>query len=305
MDSAWESWIRPVVLIVVAGTLGALWYFNVIPDAVVGGALGVAVLVGAVGAVWHQVRHAAPGSTLKRLGLVVITAATLVALWSPWVLLGPGGEIAGADITEGAPALAIPATGGGPDPYRVYFHGTPAYWSSTASVNLALDGKPGTLRATRLGRLDTQTAQGQGQGGGREVKRRDLVWPVVADLSVGGQVIVHESEPGTLSWPAHVEVHHAPPAPALPLAAGGAVLLFALVVEATNKRRQRSWISTFAAASPLATILFGAWYAPGHLTATVFGAALVSAIGGTVVSYSLLPLFRMRLAPPAEQPVEA
>ncbi len=131
------------------------------------------------------------------------------------------------------------------------------------------------------------------------MKRRDLVWPVEADLSAGGRVIAHETQPGTLSWPAHLEVHHAPPSPTLPAVVGGVVLLFALVIEATNKRRARSWLSTLAAATPIFTVLFGVWFTPGHLTAAIFGASLVAAVGGTLLSYALLPLFRSRLAPPA------
>lgn len=306
MESPWESWIRPLLLIVVAVGVGAAWYFDLIPDAAVGIPLGAGALAVAAAMVWTHVRAVAPSPLLRHLGTAVIGAAVVVALWSPWRILGPGGEIVSADLTEEIPALEIPPTGDGPDHYRVYFHGAPAFGSDSAAVNLELDGKPGTQPAMRLGRLDTQQTKGSGRGGGRPVKRRDLVWPVQADLSAGGRVIAHETQAGTLSWPAHLEVHHAPPSPTLPAAVGGIVLLFALVIEATNKRRARSWLSTLAAASPIFTLLFGVWFTPGHLTAAVFGATLVAAVGGTLLSYALLPLFRSRLAPPAPAgPLEA
>ncbi|TNF32281.1 MAG: hypothetical protein EP329_10750 [Deltaproteobacteria bacterium] len=288
-----------MLLIVVAAAVGAGWYFDVIPDAYVGVPLGIAVVVGAGGAVWLQVRHVAASPRLKVLGAVGIVLALVVGVWSPWSILGPGGQIAAADIAVDDPVLTIPPVGDGPAAYRVYFHGEPAYGSTSTAVNLTLEARPGTEPLHRLGRLDTQTTKGSGRGGGKEVKRRDLVWPVVADLSAGGRVITHEPQRGTLSWPAHVEVHTAPPSPVLPAVAGGVIALFALIIEATNRRRQRSWLSTLAASAPIFTVLFGVWFAPGHITAAVFGAALVAAVGGTLVSYSLLPLFRMKLAPPA------
>lgn len=298
MESPWESWIRPLLLIVVAAAVGAGWYFDLIPDAYVGVPLGALVLVGASVAVWLQVRHTAPSPRLKLLGGIAIVAASAVALWSPWSILGPGGKVAGADIAVEEPVLTIPPTGHGPEAYRVYFHGAPAFGSTSTSVNLTLEGRPGTEPLHRLGRLDTQRTKGNGRRGGQEVKRRDLVWPVVADLTEGGRLVAREPKPGTLSWPAHLEVRHAPPSPVLPVAVGGVIALLALGVEATNRRRQRSWLSTLAAATPIFSVLFGVWFAPGHITAAVFGAGLVAAVGGTVVSYSLLPLFRSKLAPP-------
>jgi|GEM_PF-3472829 len=303
MESPWESWIRPVLLIVVAAAVGAGWYFDLIPDVFAGVALGVAALVGASVVVWLQVRHAAASPRLKALGGIAIVAAAAVALWSPWSILGPGGQIASADVGVDAPTLAVPPTGDGAAPYRVYFHGAPAYGSTSTSVNLELDGLPGGEPLRRVGRLDTQKSKSE--RGSREVKRRDLVWPVTADLSRGGRVIVHETEAATLSWPVHVEVRHAPPSPVLPAVAGGVILLFALGIEATNRRRERSWLSTLAAGTPIFTVLFGVWFAPGHLTAAVFGAALVAALGGTLLSYTLLPLFRMKLAPPPPAPADA
>ena len=298
MDSAWESWIRPVLLIAVAGLAGLAWYFGWVPDAAIGAPLGLGAASAAAVAVGLRVRVAAASPFVARLSWATLAGALAVALWSPWVVLGPGGELAGADLTVEAASVTVPPTGDGPDRYRVYFHGRPAFGSANASVHLEL-AAPGAAgaKASRTGRLDTQQLQ-SGRGGGKAVQRRDIAWPLTFDLSAGATLSVREDPPASVAWPTHVEIHRAPPLPAAPIAAGLAVTLLALALEAQNKRRARSWLSTLAAASPFYTLLFGLWYAPGNLTATVFGATLVSAVGGTIVSYGLLPLFRRRLAPP-------
>lgn len=304
MDDAWEDWIRPLLLIVVAALAVLVWYLEWVPDGVFGLALGALVAVVAAVAVGARVVAHAATPAARWVGLLVVFGSLALAGWSPWRLLGPDAVVAAGDVGEDGGRVALPGVGAGKDAYRVYLHGEPHYGKADAELRLTLWTRPGEAHVVRHGRVDTRQS-GQGRAA-RTVRHHDLSWDVAADLSEGGRIEVHEVSERQLEWPVHVELRRAPAPVGLALTGGALLLALGLLVERRATKRQRMWLTTLAVATPLFTALFGLWFSPGNLTKAVFGAALAATLIGAFVSYPLLAVARrIGARPPPASTAEA
>ncbi|PIE20157.1 MAG: hypothetical protein CSA66_01215 [Proteobacteria bacterium] len=292
MDSAWEDWIRPLLIIALAGLAGLAWYLEWVPDVVVGVALAAALALAAAGAVAYRMWERCRSPRLRYLAGALIAGSVALAAWSPTLLVGPGATRFEAELTREAPTADLPALGSGADDYRLYLHGAPYTGKGEARVSLALWGAPGDPHIAKRGKLRKVTTGGGAGQKSRTVESHDLTWLISVDLSSGGRVEVEELSDKTLRWPVKVSLGRAPAPSAIAGGLGGLLLVLALLVETRVTKGLRTWLSTLAASAPGFTILFGLWYSPGHLTETVFGAALVALVIGTVISYPLLAIAR-------------
>lgn len=299
MDDAWEDWIRPLLLIVVAGLAVLVWYLEWVPDGVFGAALGLLVAAAAGVVVGAKVVTHAASRAARWLGLLAVVGSLALAAWSPWRLLGPDAVVAAGDVARDGGRVELAAVGAGRDAYRVYLHGEPHYGKADAELRLTLWGRPGDSHVVRQGRVDTRQS-GQGRAA-RTVAHHDLSWDVAADLSAGGRIEVHEISERQLEWPVHLELRRAPAPTGVALGVGALLLVLGLFVERRAARKQRMWLTTLAVAAPVFTALFGLWFSPGNLTKAVFGAALAATLIGAFVSYPMLAVARrVGARPPAE-----
>ncbi|MCB9734720.1 MAG: hypothetical protein H6745_19215 [Deltaproteobacteria bacterium] len=288
--NAWEEWGRQVAGIVVAGLLILAWYLGWIPDVVTGLVLLLGAIVAGVAVVGLRTRALALSAQGRNLGYAALVGGVVLALLAPWSLMGPGSDKGSGETSESGQVLTFAPQGSGPGSYELYVHGQPSLNHNEVALKLAL-----TEAATGKTYHRRATFEAHTQGRGRRatsIKRYDDAWPVVADLSKGATLTMIPDNNAAIAWPVHYELHGAPLSPAWYLVPMVAVLALALVAERKTRRRERTGLTIFVATAGVFGVLFGIWYAPGRLTTTVFGAALVATVGGALIAYPALALAR-------------
>ncbi len=294
-ESAWESWIRPLLVVALVVGLGVAWWAGWLPDA----ALGWPLLVGLVlvsGALAVR-EHWRPRDKGRLLAAALALAAVAVAAWGPAAMLSDRGRLAAGDLSGPSARLSVPPRGAARERVVVYVHGEPAGERAQVTVSLDTPGPEGaTQHFEHKGELVDRLVGGR--GGAKAVRNTEIVWPVRADLGRGAALAVSSERADAVDWPVHVEVREAPPAGKGFMIAAGLLALFAAVVDA--RRRPRGAALTWIAfGSGVFSAAFAYWYAPGLMVKTVFGAALAAMVGGLVVSWPIVGLLRRRLRPQA------
>ena len=290
-QSAWESWVRPVLVIAVAGAVGALGWFEVIPDA----ALGLVVLLAAAVVPTLLVVVQATGSLVRprrrAAAAVAVLGSLAVAAVVPWQALGPDAVLAEGAIEHDGGSLALPEIGSGESRYVFFIHGEPGGSSPSAEVDLRL--LPTGARRPRVHTAQFTTAKQVGlERRAQGTDHHDLSWPLKADLSRGAGLTAAAKGSGRLRWPILVSLHGVPAGVAPLLLAGLPFLLLGLWLDATCRSVRRSRLAMIAGGAIALGVLFGQLYVPGGATRAAVISVLLAGVAGAAPALLLTSIAR-------------
>lgn len=289
LEEAWESWLRPVLLLALAGLGFAAYALGFISPLVTAELLGASlVLVGLVVNAAHTIRVASSPRSRVLAGAIGGVGAVLTVLML-WQLLLPGSPDVSGTLRKAGDVVTLGAAQGG----RVVVEGTPHASldkeARTTKFILALHGSGGYQSMTADFRAEDKRPQGPQQRGGQSgafLGTSFELKPLGDDVTLRLQSI----EPaGSMDLEVHVYRS------ALPIVwLGGALAVLALLsalLEAGLRPTVTNTYLTIGVASAAAFAFFArGGIAPRNAVMAFIGRALVSAIVGGIVGATLPPL---------------
>lgn len=295
LEEAWESWIRPVLMILVVGALAGAHMLGWIAPLTT--ATIVAVVFVLVALAWNTAHSVgvARGRGL-RAGLAVLgIAATVLGVSELWMALSPG--VPDATVTFEAPGdvVNVGSVPGG----RLVVEATPlpavAHDGRQVSFTLSLRGSDGHQAASEHFRLgNTKPANPRSRGGGAP----EFLATAFVLQSLGDDVqlrLASMEPPGVVSLAVHVYAH---PVPIMLVA--GALVLLALGIAVLESRVRTTSSGTYLSIGVATAATFGfmaqAGIAPSNALMSLLGRLLLSAVVGGVVG-AMLPWIMRKVRP--------
>lgn len=290
VETAWEGWIRPLLLILAVLALGLAWWMVWLPDRGLGVVLLVGVIVGVVGQLGRYIHRASASRAVKLGASIVVVGAAVLAGWASWRTLGPQRHIATVRLAPDSASARLPPVGSGPSRYDLRVSATPRGDPERLRLQLRVEPARDTvlLREVELRATGPERA-GEGSSRARHATRRT---PRI-DLGGGASVRLDPADPDRLDGPARLHLLRPNVRPARILLLSLPLLLLAGLLDARHPRALGGHATTVAAGTAAFGVLLADWAAPGRVTPAVLGAVLLGALAGTLCALVLPPLLRL------------
>lgn len=301
LEEAWESWLRPVLLILAVLALAGAHLLGWLAPLTTATIVAVAFVL--VALVWNTAHSVAlaRGRGLRAGLLVLGLAATALGVSELWMALSPGSPDASAVFDEPGDTLTLAAVPGG----RLIVEAAPLPGVESdgrqVAFTLSLRGSAGHQAKSAHLRLGSdQPAGPRSRGGGaREFMATSFVLaPLGKDVTVS---LASMEPPRVVSLAVHVYAH---PVPIL-LVAGllAAIALGVAALESRLPSRRGTFLTIGVATAATFGFVAQAGIAPSNALMSLLGRLLLSGVVGGVAG-SILPWLLRKLArPPASAPV--
>lgn len=294
LAEAWEGWGRSALLIVVGLAVVAVRYFGWVDDVPFATALlptfWVIAGLGVLGSAWGRLQTRGR----RGLGIAVVVAGIIAALWVPWTVLGPDavvaqGELSGPEAFWKAPALSSPRA--------FYIDVTVQPRGHRSPVEVRLGHGPGAKiykgEVTRS-QMSKRRAEKVGED------RFMLSWRLPEEIegrAVDVSVVEKAKQP--LEWPARVVVRRRLPRWPPFAVIGLLLLMLGVVLDVRSTQLRPTYLATFGASAGAFGPMFATLYRPDTATRSSFFAIFLGLLIGAIIAAIVLKIARRFRGPPA------